>query len=288
EKSSRKPAEAATTGIDGAARQLRLRGLPAALAFFACALPVALGCLVPLYRLAQFAWEVGDPLWGERFIDYTLNSLQVAFLAALLAVLTAVQLNTTRRLAANRATRLATGLATLGYALPGTMLAVGLLAPLSQVDRQLTEFSEDYFGWSGGLILSGTIALLIYAYITRFLTVAFNTTSSGMTQIPSSYYEAARTLGAAPWRVIQKIQLPLLRRSIVTALLLVFVDTMRELPATLLLRPFNFETLATRVYRLAGDERLAEASSAALCIVALGLIPVLLVTRQNRHANGDQ
>ncbi len=283
EKSSRNSEEAPATGIDGKTRKLRLRGLNAVLAFSACALPVGLGCIIPLYRLCNFAWEVGDPLWGEQFIDFAFNTIQVALLAAIFAVVAALQLNTTRRLAATKATRLATGLATLGYALPGTMLAVGLLSPLSQVDRQLTEFSESYFGWSGGLILSGTIALLVYAYITRFLTVAYNATDSGMSQIPSSYYEAARTMGAAPFRVIAKIQLPLLRRSIVTALLLVFVDTMRELPATLLLRPFNFETLATRVYRLAGDERLAEASTAALCIVALGLLPVLLVTRQSRQ-----
>ena len=128
-------------------------------------------------------------------------------------------------------------------------------------------------------MLTGTAAALVYAYVVRFLTVAYNSTNAGLMQIPTLYDDAARTLGATRFRLMKKVQLPLMLPSACTALILVFVDVMRELPATLILRPFNFETLATRVYRLASDERIAEASTAALCIVLIGLLPVVALNR---------
>jgi len=128
-------------------------------------------------------------------------------------------------------------------------------------------------------LLTGTAAALVYAYVVRFLTVAYNSTNAGLMQIPTLYDDAARTLGATRFRLMKKVQLPLMLPSACTALILVFVDVMRELPATLILRPFNFETLATRVYRLASDERIAEASTAALCIVLIGLLPVVALNR---------
>ncbi len=183
----------------------------------------------------------------------------------------------------NNPVRVLTRLGTLGYALPGMLLAVGLLGPVGAVDRQLTAWLRDVFGYGGGLVLSGTVILLVYAYVCRFLTVGFNTVEAGLAAIPQAMDAGARSLGASPWGVVRRIHLPQLRSSLAAAALLVFVDAMRELPATLLLRPFNFDTLATRVYRLASDERLAEASSAALTIVLLGLIPVLLVHRISRQ-----
>ena len=264
-------------------RRPSLRGARALIASLACLTPITLGCLVPIAVLLRLAWIEGDPLLGEEFLTFMKNSVLVAVLASATAVIAALLLTYAQHFAAHWTTAISIEVATLGYALPGTMLAVGLLQPLSSLDHGLAEFFDAQFQWRTGLIITGTVVVLIYAYVTRFLTVAYNTTSSGIAGIPMAYSEAARCLGAASWQVIGRIQLPLMRRAVMTALLLVFVDTMRELPATLLLRPFNFETLATRVYRLAADERLGEASTAALTIVLLGLVPVLLL---NRTAGG--
>ncbi|MEM9873965.1 MAG: iron ABC transporter permease [Myxococcota bacterium] len=280
ERTSRGRAGAPAEGLEEGTKRLPLgRGATVA-AWLMCLLPISLGCLIPLGSLLDHAWTVGDPLWGDAFIGFTLNSLMVAGAAAVVAVALAVFLATTERLSPDRVTRATVTLATRGYAIPGTMLAVGLLAPLTAADKWLVGWLTTHFGWRSGLLLTGTVIALVYAYVTRFLTVAYNATSSGLERIPPPLYDAALTLGATPGTVVRRVQFPLMRGSIVTAALVVFVDAMRELPATLLLRPFNFETLATRVYRLAGDERLAEASSAALTIVVFGTLPVLLLARR--------
>lgn len=268
-------------------RTLKLKGSQALLALMACAAPVVLGFVVPVCVLVTLQWQSGgDQLLGRGFIDYTRNSAGVSLAAALIA--TALGLLMSYALRPGRGDRngnrsgpaaFLTRLGTLGYALPGMLLAVGLLGPVGAVDRFLSGWLRDVFGYGGGLVLSGTVILLVYAYVCRFMTVAFNTVEAGLGAIPQALDAGARSLGATPWSLVRRIHLPLLTPSLAAAALLVFVDTMRELPATLLLRPFNFDTLATRVYRLASDERLAEASSAALTIVLLGLIPVLLVHR---------
>ena len=279
EKSQRNHGKQAINARDGHFKPMQLTAFKGGLAFLICALPIVFGCILPLGVLAIMAVTEGDPLLGNQFIGYIKNSVQVSTMASVLAVLMAILLAQTANRVPNRFTRSTVQLATLGYALPGAMLAVGLLTPISTIDRYLAEFFDTQFQWQTGLILTGTTFTLIYAYLIRFLTVAFNSVSSGLNQIPEAYSHAAKSLGA-PWqRILYKIHLPLMRRAVVTAAILVFVDTMRELPATLLLRPFNFETLATRVYRLASDERLAEASTAAITIVMIGLIPVLFLNR---------
>ncbi|MEL7231682.1 MAG: ABC transporter permease subunit, partial [Pseudomonadota bacterium] len=153
------------------------------------------------------------------------------------------------------------------------------LIPLGALDQSLTRFAAEHFGWGGGLILTGTITVLVFALLIRFLTVAYNTLNSGFAALPPSIDAAARSLGAGPSALMRRVHIPLLRSSLLIACLLVFVDTLRELPATLILRPFNFDTLATRVYWLASDERIAEASTAAVMIILCGLIPVMLINR---------
>ncbi len=285
ERASRRGEVSTSSVRDGSSQRGRLKPFPAALAFFACALPVTLGAVIPVLVLVSHAVKTGDPQLGQSFWPYVNNSLTAATVAAGVATLIALLLSYTQRLNRGRFTQYATQLSTLGYALPGTMIAIGLLAPLSSLDRQVAGFLNTSFDISTGLILTGTIAALVYAYVIRFLTVAFNACNSGLETIHGSLDDAARSLGAAPRELFTRIHLPLLRNSVFAAVLLVFVDVMRELPATLILRPFNFETLATRVYRLASDERLPEASTAALAIVVIGLVPVLLLsflTRQNR------
>ena len=167
----------------------------------------------------------------------------------------------------------------MGYALPGILIAIGILGSTSGLDRFLTGLASEHFGHRSGLVLSGTLVLLVYAFLVRFLTVSYNSVHSGLSAIPPAIDDAARSLGATPLTLTRRIHVPLMMRSLGAGLLLVFVDSMRELPATLILRPFNFETLATRVYRLASDERLMEASTSALTIILIGIVPVLLLNR---------
>ena len=276
EKSSRKGDQTNFTG-DRQSHLIKLNKGGAAIAFIVCCLPVLLGFAIPFAILLQLAIETGDPKLGRDFSEFTYNSVYVAALTVLFAVICALILSYSKRIAATKATRVTTRIATLGYALPGALLAVALLTPLSMLDRWLADFMDEQFNWRSGLLITGTVAALIYAYVVRFLTVAYNTTDAGLSRIAPVYDHAAKSLGASSWRLLRQIHLPIVKPSILIAAILVFVDTMRELPATLLMRPFNFETLATRVYRLASDERLAEASTAAITIVIIGLIPIVLL-----------
>ncbi|WP_293344077.1 iron ABC transporter permease [Parvibaculum sp.] len=251
-----------------------LAGLAAA---FACALPIVLGFLVPVSVLAHYALIEGDPMLGRNFIAFARNSLVVAVIAASLATAFALLLAYGERLHPTRFNRISIRLATLGYALPGAMIAIGILTLTTGIDHALSDTAEE-FGFSPGLILTGSIAGLVFAYVARFLTAAYNATHSGLEKIHPTLDAAARSLGAQPRRVLSAIHMPLLRGALASAALIVFIDVMKELPATLLLRPFNFETLATRTYRLASDEKLGEASTAALMIVLLGLIPTILLS----------
>tara|TARA_Y100000817_G_scaffold297354_1_gene273618 strand:- start:817 stop:2409 length:1593 start_codon:yes stop_codon:yes gene_type:complete len=244
-------------------------------AFVICSIPVLLGFAVPVAVLAVYSFQGGDQLFGGGFMGFAWNSIRVAVVAAILALILAITLAYAERLSSTRLIKVSIRLSTLGYALPGTLLAVALLGPVSGIDRALTGFLSDSFDWEGGLVLTGTVALLIYAYAVRFLTVSFNAVSSSLARVPPTMDAVARSLGSAPLSVFRHIHLPLIRPGVAAAALLVFVDVMRELPATLILRPFNFETLATRVYRLASDERLSEASTAAVMIVLIGLLPVI-------------
>ncbi len=259
------------------ATPLKLTGAKAWLAFAVCLTPVLLGFAVPAAVLITYAMTDGDQLLGRSFSRYVVNSCSVAVAAALMATGIALLLSYAQRLDMSRLNRSLIRLSTLGYALPGILLAIALLEPLAALDRWLTAWWPA--GPRNGLLLSGTVFALLYAYVCRFLTVAFQSVDAGLSSISRDVDAAARTLGATPGAVMRRIHLPLLRPSLFAAGLLVFVDVMRELPATLILRPFNFDTLATRVYRLASDERLSEASTAALCIVLVGIVPVLLLNR---------
>ena len=168
----------------------------------------------------------------------------------------------------------------MGYTVPGSVIAVGLLIPLAQFDNALALWLRANLGWNTGLLLTGGIAALVYAYLVRFLTAALHTVDSALLRVTPHMDDAARSLGLSPARTLRRVHLPLLRRGLLTAGLLVFIDVMKELPATLVMRPFNFDTLATQAYTLASDERLAEASTAALAIVAVGLLPMIVLCRQ--------
>ena len=258
-----------------AAEKIPLGGVAGLLATGLCLLPVLGGFIVPVGTLLWYAVAQGDPLLGHGFYVYGLNSISVAVVAAGVCAAVALLLNYAARLRRDRWLDLGVRLATLGYALPGMVLAVGVLLPLTYIDRALAQYLTESLGRPVGLLLTGSIFALVLVYVARFLTVAFNSTQTAMHQLHPQLDAVARTLGNSPAGVLRRVHLPLLRPAVLSGLLLVFIDVMKELPATLILRPFNFETLATRVYRLASDERLSEASTAAVIIVVLGLLPTI-------------
>ena len=258
----------------------RLAGMRGWLALGLCLVPVALGFLVPAAILLDMAWRAGDPVLGASFLTYAFSSISVAVLAALIAVAAALVLGYGARANPTPIARFAVRFCSMGYAIPGSVIAVGILIPFGLFDNWLDGLTRELFGVSVGLVLTGSIAGLLFAYLVRFLAVAYNTVDAGLAKVTPSMDGAARTLGHGQMATLVKVHVPLLRASLLTGLLLVFVDVMKELPATLIVRPFNFETLAVRVFRLASDERLAEASTAALAIVVVGILPVILLSWQ--------
>ena len=176
----------------------------------------------------------------------------------------------------------------MGYAVPGAVIAVGVLIPFTWLDRHMSRWFGLLSDTDPGLLLSGTIAILVFAYLVRFLALSLNTVDAGLAKIKPSMDEAGKSLGLSGFRLLRRVHIPILRGSLLTAVLLVFVDVLKELPATLILRPFNFNTLAVRTYELANEERLADAAFPALAIVLAGIIPVIILSRaisQSRSAN---
>lgn len=253
-------------------------------ASLACLLPLTLGFLLPAGLLFRLAFQEGDSEFGMRYGVLAGNSLMVAGITAVLAVALAILLAYGQRLARPvwpaRLARGANRIIALGYAVPGSVIAVGVLIPVTRLDHWLADICQQAFGLNPGLLLTGGIAALVYAYLARFLSIALQTVESGLARVTPSMDAAAQSLGCTPGDILRRVHLPLLRGSLFSAALLVFVDVMKELPATLVMRPFNFDTLATQTYTLAADERLAEAATAALAIVAVGLLPVILLARQ--------
>ena len=257
-----------------------LPGPQAALACAACAAPVLLGFVLPAALLAQLAWSDPAVRLGARLLDLVGNSFVLALVAALAAVALATAMAYAARLSRQPLVAAANRAAALGYAIPGAVIAVGILVPLGRLDNWLAAGIESALGVKPGLLLTGTIVALVYAYVVRFLAVALQTMEAGLAKVTPSMEDAARSLGASPARTLARVHAPLLASSVASASLLLFVDVLKELPATFALRPFNFDTLAIEAYNLAKDERLAEAAIPSLVIVAVGVIPLVAVTRR--------
>ncbi|WP_390585764.1 ABC transporter permease [Erythrobacter sp. MTPC3] len=266
-------------GADGADRLIELTGAQKLGAAVFCAVPVLLGFAVPAAHLGWLAMSETAVSAAGQLGTYAAGSFWLGLATSVTCLIAALLLAFAKARSGSVAAKGAIRVATLGYALPGALLAVGLLAPLGAFDLTISRFARDSFGYGGGLILTGSSVILIYALSVRFMTVAYNSVDGGLSKIPPSYDAAARSLGASPARVLREVYAPLLRPSLIAAAALVFIDTVRELPATLILRPFNLETLATRTYRLASDERLVEASIPALILLAAGMLPVILLNR---------
>ncbi|MBV2130151.1 ABC transporter permease [Arsukibacterium indicum] len=252
-----------------------------------CLLPVLLGFIVPAIQLLNWAWPNAAVLLTADFGKLVWNSFSLAALAAVLSVVLALLFGYASRLRRDPLVRLPVRLAALGYAIPGTVIAIGVMIPLAWADRNIDLLAEQWFGVRTGLLFSGTLFALLLAYSVRFLAVSLHSVEAGLERIKPSMDNAARSLGASPLQVLRRVHVPLLRGSVLTALMLVFVDVLKELPATLILRPFNFNTLAVRTYELASDERLADAALPALAIVCVSIIPVILLSRTLDASRGS-
>lgn len=259
---------------------IRLSRKQSALAVALCGVPVLLGAVLPIIILASMAVGSEQNLLSPRYLGFIRNSLTLASVAAGVTVLAAITIGFYQRLSPGRGARTAAYLARLGYAVPGGVIAVGLLVPFAAFDNALDAFMRATFDISTGLLVTGSIWLLVSAYMVRFLAAALGAYEGGQAMVPSSMDAAARSLGQTPGGTLRRVHLPILAPSLLTALLIVFVDVMKELPATLIMRPFNYDTLAVQAHRLASDERLEGAAVPSLVIVAIGLLPVILICRR--------
>ena len=266
-------------------RAIPLYGYNAMFAFIACLIPVLLGFIIPFVQLSHWAIDTAGEMLTHEFWGLALNSFTLAASAALVTLVVATILAYGKRASRSALINGLINLSSMGYAVPGTIIAVGILIVLGSLDNWLITFLQYSFNIESGLILTGTIFALIFAHTVRFLSLGLQTVSASLTKINHSIDEASRLLGNSFFTTLRSIHLPLIRSGLLTAALLVFVEVMKELPATLIMRPFNFNTLSVRAYELASDERLADASTAALAIVLTGIIPIILLNLSiNSHA----
>ena len=258
--------------------RIHLTGWKAVAAVTACTLPILLGLIIPGAQLVAYSIKFYEASISAGFLVYAKNSLMLSSIAALVAVTLGLFLAYAGRLGKGPFLSSCLRLVSLGYAVPGAVLAVGILYPFGYFDNLIDAIMFERFGISTGLLFSGSMFILIYAYVARFLALSYGTVEAGLTRIRPNLDGAARTLGRTPSGVLRDVHVPILRGSLGTAAILVFVDTMKELPATLILRPFNFNTLATHVYQYAKDEQIEIAALGSLTIVLVGLIPTILLS----------
>jgi len=257
------------------AQPVPLRGGARIAAWLLCAAPVLFGFVLPVaFMLRPLAADWSVLPW-DRFAQWAFHSLRLGTVSALLAVLLALLLAFSLRRTPDPVTRGVVRLASLGYAVPGAVIVVGLLLPVGWLQQAMPASGVGYW-------VTATIVGIVWAYLVRFVSVALQSVQSGYARIPASFDDSARMLGTGGFALLAQVHWPLLRRSAAAAALLVFVDVMKELPATLVLRPFNSDTLAVVAYQLARDERLGEAALPSLALVLVGLLPVMLLSRTLR------
>lgn len=256
----------------------RLTGWRAVAAFIACAAPLLVGFLLPAAVLVDWALGSYGHVRTTDFATDLANTLVLASIAAIIAVLIGLFLGYAMRLSSSPVLHGAVRVASIGYAVPGSVIAVGVLVPFAWFDNSVDAAARSYFGVSTGLLLSGTIAAVIFAYVVRFLALSFGSVEASLTRVTPNMDGAARTLGEGPLGMLTRVHVPLISGGVLTAAILVFIDVMKELPATLILRPFNYSTLATRIYEYASDELFEETGIWALTIVAAGILPVILLS----------
>jgi iron(III) transport system permease protein len=256
-----------------------------------CVTPVFLGFILPVLQLLKWASITYSKQLTSEFWLLLWNSFYLAALASITAVILALLFAYGKRLNPIKPIQFLVGVVNLGYAVPGTVIAIGAMISLSWLDIKINTLTENWFDISVGLVFSGSLFALILVYSSRFLAVAMHNIDTGLSRVKPSMDDAARSLGYKPLQILKTIHVPLMKTSVLSALLLVFVDVLKELPATLILRPFNFNTLAVRAFELASDERLMDAALPALAIVSVGILPVILLTllmdKSSPHSSHD-
>ncbi len=244
-----------------------------------CIVPLTFGFIIPAIQLLAWARQTWSDVIDDEFLTLLAHSLELAALASLLALVLSVFICYGKRVLSSSLSRFIVRLLSTGYAIPGTVIAVGVLIPFSWLDNSIDGWMRENLDMSTGLLFSGTVFALVFAYLVRFLPVSMNTVEAGLSKIRPTMDEVGRSMGLPTLAILRRVHVPMLKGSLLTALLLVFVDVLKELPATLILRPFNFNTLAIRTFELANEERLADAASPALAIVLAGIIPVIILSR---------
>ncbi|HDO1329537.1 TPA: iron ABC transporter permease [Aeromonas veronii] len=256
-----------------------LKGMSRALAAFWCWGLVLAGFGLPFVILLDYGVRYFELSWTPEFVRFAGNSLLISALTALLAMGIALLLGFFRRLDGGIKSLLPLRIAAMGYAMPGTVLAIGVLVPLTALDFAINDLAE-WLGRQGpGLLLTGTITAIVFGYLVRFVAIAIGSVESSMGKISPSLDMAARSLGQGDGGMLRRVHLPLVRRGLFAGAMLVFIESMKELPAALLLRPFNFDTLATHVYQFVSDEMLERGALGAIVIVLVGLLPLIWVNR---------
>ena len=256
-----------------------LSGVKAILAFVICSLPVFLGFIIPAFQLGAWALRTAPEIVDRSFLALIFNTVQLTVIVTLIIIVAATVLAYGKRVGTHFSIPYTVNISAMGYAVPGVIIAVGVLLPFAWLDNALDAWLQQHFKISSGLILTGTLASLAFAHVVRFLAIGLNSVDASLAKIHRSIDDAAQLLGRRTFERFTSIHLPMIRGGILTAALLVFVEVTKELPATLVLRPFDFNTLAVRTYELASDERLADASCSALLIVAISVLPILILNR---------
>ena len=277
ERTSRKKQKVNNTSRKSGTLRFELKGWRSAVAIICCGLPILFGFLLPATILATYSSYSFSLFKYTDYLTYTGNTLFLAIGSAALCMLLGIFIGYSQRLSSHWSVKLATRISTIGYAIPGAALAIGLIISFGAMNEILTPLSAHFSLSAQSFFLSGGVVALFFAYTIRFLAISVGSVESGLEKITPNMDMASRTLGKGPFTTLCRIHFPLLRPALLAGSILVFVDTMKELPATLILRPFNFETLATFVYQYASDELLIECAPAALTIVFAGILPVILL-----------
>ena len=244
-----------------------------------CALPLLFGFLIPFLQLAYWSIFVSNETIDKGFFDIVQSTFILALIAAVIITLISILVTYIKRLKPKSVANKFMQIITLGYAIPGPVIAIAVMIPFSNFDNYLNQILQSYFGISVGLLFSGTIFILIFAYCIRFLTVSSRTIKAGLESVSIATDDAAKSLGANNLSMFFKIHFHLLKTPLLISFLVVFIDVLKELPLTAILRPFNFNTLSIKAFELASDERIADASSSAIMIVIAGIIPVIIITK---------
>ncbi|WP_155205432.1 ABC transporter permease [Xanthovirga aplysinae] len=276
-------------GVAPPFQSYKLSGLQKVFSMVVCILPLLFGFIIPVSQLIYWVYLTAAHVVNNTFFILLGNSFLLAVTASFLCIGVSVILAYSLRLNQPNWVKYLSRIAVMGYSIPGAVIAVGVMVPVLFLDKQLGNWLEDLFGINAGFLLNGTFLVLVFAYLVRFLAVSYNPIESGFTKTCGSLDEASRSLGVSPSLTLWKINLPLIKEALLGAAILVFVDVLKELPLTLILRPFNFNTLATSAYILAGDEQVAESANAALVIILIGILPIILLNRliSKQKSNGN-